>query len=267
MANNPYVNKVIFGDQVLMDTSNVTVTEDDLAEGKTALDASGALITGTRIFVTGVKGNAESTYRTGNVNLTSENLGAFGLGSLPSTVTDLNDTSLYGSRMLNANSVSNMPPVGSGSVYFFVACMGSLQIAAQYGGNNGVPALYVRNYINSQWYPWTLVGVNLTGKSVAQHIQLTGSDWASLYETLSGLAGGEVANAYFSQSAAGVLTGGKLTTALTGTAMRSTNAGLYRFWGRTATGVNMYAWNITGWTSATSTPTVDTVYRFAGTEV
>jgi hypothetical protein len=196
-----------------------------------------------------------------------QNLNAFGAGSLPSTVTDLDDTSLYGMRALNANSVSNMPPVGSGSVYFFVTCMGSLQIAAQYGGNNGVPALYVRQYTNSRWYPWTLVGVNLTGKSVAQYIQLSGSDWASLYETLNSLAGGEVANAYFSQAAVGVLTGGKVTVALTGTVMRSTNAGVYRFFGRTTTGANMYAWNISGLTSATDTPTVDTVYRYAGTAI
>ena len=196
-----------------------------------------------------------------------QNLNAFGAGSLPSTVTDLDDTSLYGMRALNANNVSHMPPVGSGSVCFFVACMGSLQIAAQYGGNNGVPALYARQYTNSQWYPWTLVGVNLTGKSVAQYIQLSGSDWASLYETLSGLASAEVANAYFSAAAAGVLTGGKVTVALIGTVMRSTNTGAYRFCGRTSTAANMYAWNISGLTSATSTPTVDTVYRYAGTAI
>ena len=47
MANNPYVNKVVFGNMTLIDTSNVTVTPDKLAEGYTALDASGALITGT----------------------------------------------------------------------------------------------------------------------------------------------------------------------------------------------------------------------------
>jgi hypothetical protein len=46
MANNPYVNKVVFGNMTLIDTSGVTVTPDKLAEGYTALDASGALITG-----------------------------------------------------------------------------------------------------------------------------------------------------------------------------------------------------------------------------
>jgi len=47
MATNPYVNKVVFGNITLIDTSNVTVTPDKLADGYTALDASGALITGT----------------------------------------------------------------------------------------------------------------------------------------------------------------------------------------------------------------------------
>lgn len=47
MANNPYVNKVVYGNITLIDTSGVTVTPDKLAEGYTALDASGALITGT----------------------------------------------------------------------------------------------------------------------------------------------------------------------------------------------------------------------------
>lgn len=47
MANNPYVNKVVYGGTTLIDTSGVTVTPDKLALGITALDASGALIVGT----------------------------------------------------------------------------------------------------------------------------------------------------------------------------------------------------------------------------
>ena len=40
------INKVVYGDEVLIDTSGVTVTPQTLAEGVTALDASGTLITG-----------------------------------------------------------------------------------------------------------------------------------------------------------------------------------------------------------------------------
>lgn len=48
MANNPYVNKVELADgTTLMDTSGVTVDAAHLMNGYTALDRSGALITGT----------------------------------------------------------------------------------------------------------------------------------------------------------------------------------------------------------------------------
>lgn len=47
MAVNEHVNKVIYGNVTLIDTSEVTVEPDKLAAGYTALDASGALITGT----------------------------------------------------------------------------------------------------------------------------------------------------------------------------------------------------------------------------
>ena len=47
MANNPYVNKVQFGNQTLIDLTSDTVTADVLLEGYTAHDRTGALITGT----------------------------------------------------------------------------------------------------------------------------------------------------------------------------------------------------------------------------
>jgi len=47
MANNPYVNKVQYGNQTIIDISGDTVTANDLWVGVTAHDASGAPITGT----------------------------------------------------------------------------------------------------------------------------------------------------------------------------------------------------------------------------
>lgn len=41
------INKVNYGNTTLIDTSNVTVTADKLAQGYTALDNTGTLITGT----------------------------------------------------------------------------------------------------------------------------------------------------------------------------------------------------------------------------
>ena len=47
MANNPYVNKVVFGSATLVDLTSDTVTADKLMQGYTAHDRTGALITGT----------------------------------------------------------------------------------------------------------------------------------------------------------------------------------------------------------------------------
>ena len=46
MANNQYVNKVVFGDETLIDLSSDTVTPGVLLQGYTAHDQRGALITG-----------------------------------------------------------------------------------------------------------------------------------------------------------------------------------------------------------------------------
>ena len=47
MANNSYVNKVVFGNTTVMDISSDTITASDLLYGKTAHDKSGAPITGS----------------------------------------------------------------------------------------------------------------------------------------------------------------------------------------------------------------------------
>lgn len=47
MANNPYINKVVYGNQTLLDLTSDTVNANSLQSGKVAHDASGASITGT----------------------------------------------------------------------------------------------------------------------------------------------------------------------------------------------------------------------------
>lgn len=46
MASNQYVNKVIYGDQAVIDLTSDTVSSSVLKSGYTAHDASGAIITG-----------------------------------------------------------------------------------------------------------------------------------------------------------------------------------------------------------------------------
>ena len=50
MANNPYVNKVVFGGQTVVDLTADTVDASHLAQGYTAHDASGQQITGTNTY-------------------------------------------------------------------------------------------------------------------------------------------------------------------------------------------------------------------------
>lgn len=52
MADNPYTNKVVFGDETLIDLTNDTVSAESLAEGETAHDASGNTIVGTASVTT-----------------------------------------------------------------------------------------------------------------------------------------------------------------------------------------------------------------------
>ena len=47
MANNEYINKVIYGGRTLIDLTNDTITADKILSGYTAHAASGAPITGT----------------------------------------------------------------------------------------------------------------------------------------------------------------------------------------------------------------------------
>lgn len=50
MPDNQYINKVVFGNNVLIDLTADTITAADLADGVTAHDASGATITGTNTY-------------------------------------------------------------------------------------------------------------------------------------------------------------------------------------------------------------------------
>ena len=89
------VSKVDFNGKTLVDLTGDTVTESNLLQGATAHNAAGEQVEGAVVVptktselendagyakktevVTGVKGNNETDYRTGDVNITPENVGA-----------------------------------------------------------------------------------------------------------------------------------------------------------------------------------------------
>lgn len=50
MANNPNVNKVVYGNQTVMDITDTTAEEEDVVSGKTFYKASGARSTGSAVI-------------------------------------------------------------------------------------------------------------------------------------------------------------------------------------------------------------------------
>ena len=64
MASNPYVNKVVYGSDVLIDLTGDTVSSDKLLSGTTAHDKSGGTITGV------IPSLAAATYTPGTIDQT-----------------------------------------------------------------------------------------------------------------------------------------------------------------------------------------------------
>jgi len=64
MANNTYVNKVVYGETTLIDLTADTVTVDKILDGYTTHDKSGAQITGN------IQSKTSETYTPGTTDQT-----------------------------------------------------------------------------------------------------------------------------------------------------------------------------------------------------
>lgn len=102
-------NKVEADGKTLIDLTSDTVTADTLVSGRTAHLASGAQVTGTFEPVTGVKGNAESTYRKGNVNLTPANIGAATSAQGTKADSAVQTIQINGTAQTKTNGTVNLP--------------------------------------------------------------------------------------------------------------------------------------------------------------
>ena len=103
--------------------------------------------------------------------VTPAGINEFGASSV-GTVTNANDTSLYGTKLLNGGSCSNLPSSSAGS-YFLVTFMGSYQRASKLS-SDGVDSVYER-YFNTSWYPWVRVDgmLALTSSDIVNNLTTT----------------------------------------------------------------------------------------------
>lgn len=103
------VNKVIKGDETYLDLTNDTVSEGALLKNRTAHNSEGIQIQGTMEegggSVTGVKGDDESVYRDGDVNITAANIGTYTTSQIDALLNNKVDVHGTDSLMTNAEHV------------------------------------------------------------------------------------------------------------------------------------------------------------------
>lgn len=223
--------------------------------------------------VTSVRGSNDQTGRTGDVVLTSANIGAFGSGSLGS-ITTANNNSLYGSGFFSGATVTGLPSTNSN---YELLCFGNTQLAILYNAGNP-STLYRRYYVNSQWYSWSPIVSNVSGvKGDAESTYRTGNinitsddigtfvimsnddEWSDIYGKLSKIAGGKSAFVWIQNETIATKISGRSDIAWSGGIVTSVGNGGYRFTTTRLGDLLKCSWQISNLTSASATPTVGAV--------
>lgn len=103
------------------------------------------------------------------------------------------------------------------------------------------------------------------------NLNVDGTTFAALYALLSKIPNGAAAAVYFTTNAAQTLSGTKVSSG--GAAVVARFSGGSTFTIMMAGNINsgssnaIYTWRLTGWSSASATPTISTVYSYTGTRV
>lgn len=103
------------------------------------------------------------------------------------------------------------------------------------------------------------------------NLNVDGTTFATLYAILSKIPNGASAACYFTTNAASTLSGSKVTSGGGAVVSRFSGGSTFAIMmaGNTGSGSSnaIYTWRVTGWSSASTTPTISTVYRYSGTAI
>ena len=237
--------------------------------------ASGAQVNS----ITGVKGNAESTYRTGNVNLTPDNLGAVSK-SQPNVTRGL---ILYtGDDYDTAPSADDYNYIGlandnndfaRGGVYSIRGTTGlyrTVLVARKPSSPSSIWAEFGPRIASDGTISYSVTRPDKLRYAINVDLSSSTMTNQQIYDALNAAlpaAYGIPATVYISGATASTLTGGKVTGARFGTVTRYTSDS-YRFSVTRLDGSEMNAWSTTVSKSGdTYTITPGNVYQYSGTQI
>lgn len=112
------------------------------------------------------------------------------------------------------------------------------------------------------------VTLDILSKTIVSQLDMAfNGDWtlADMYPIMAKVTVPASALLWLSPSSSGLLSGNKVQSYCTCIASR-TNASSWRFMAFTGAS-EVYTWTLSGWSSASATPTIGTVYRLTGTAI
>lgn len=157
MANNPYVNKVEYAGQTLMDISNDTVTPSDVIDGVTFHDRSGAPQTGNLIthdVYDGLDSSSTEDALSANQGKVLNNIIETKFVNSIKANTNLNNLTDIGFHYCATSAIAQTlanNPAGSINFTMIVMCKSDLRTQVIFAGGNRI---YTRTSTSSGWGHW-----------------------------------------------------------------------------------------------------------------